>query len=111
MNQASKKKLANAIEHAELIDIIMHPDKGTMTYILEKPISDVKPSIINVGDFVKVIDMENPRSEYVEAIADLNGRRLYCLGDGTWVFDTTICKYQLQGDVRREYIDKLNEVF
>lgn len=65
---------------------------------------------INIGDYVKVMDSDNPRSEYVEAIASLNDQTLIvCLSDGTWVKSSNVVPYTVQGDERTAMIDKLNQ--
>lgn len=73
-------------------------------------INDFVESSIRIGDYVKVHDIDNPRSEYVEYISyNQDGKKVYCLSDGSW--DTCVSKYKVQGEERKVMIDKLNEVY
>lgn len=65
---------------------------------------------IKIGDYVKVIDSDNPRSEYVEAVALwIDKSPVVCLSDGTWAKSSSVVPYKVQGDERTALIDKLNE--
>lgn len=65
---------------------------------------------IQVGDFVKVYSLDNPRSEYVVAITEVEGTPIYCLADNTFVQGPfSIGKYKIQGAERFKMIDSLNE--
>lgn len=65
---------------------------------------------IKIGDYVKVIDLDNPRSEYIDAVINVGDKLVVCLSDGTWVTSSSVVPYKVQGEERRALIDKLNEV-
>lgn len=67
---------------------------------------------IEIGDLVKVLDIDNPRDEYVEAITDYEDCKLFCLSDGTWIVgEHNLVKYKVQGDERRRIQEELNKVY
>lgn len=66
---------------------------------------------IHPGDYVKVLDLDNPRDEYVEYVFPSLSETTYLLSDGTWVRgDFKLAKYEAQGERRQELIDELNRV-
>lgn len=66
---------------------------------------------IKVGDYVLVHDEEEPRSEYVDGITEIDGETVYLLSDGTWVTgDYSVSKYTVQGLERLELIEQLNRI-
>lgn len=69
------------------------------------------PGTIQIGDFVKISDPDNLRTEYVEAIGkDENNKDIYALSDGTWCYGHNISRYKVQGREREALIDKLSKV-
>lgn len=72
--------------------------------------SSYKPDEIVVGDYVKVNDMDNPRDEYVEFIAQSGDDRLIGLSDGTWYKDCYITPYAMQGCFRDFLVYQLGKV-
>lgn len=65
-----------------------------------------------VGDWVKYMPTpDDCTNECVEAIAkDNEGRVFLCLSNGEYTRPCLCVKYKVQGEERRELIDKLNEV-
>lgn len=103
------------IEWYELFDVMQKKVAVNLCDFIERINEDINklanPSGIYVGDFVKVHDLDNPRSEYVEFVVNNpGGTNVYGLSDGSWVPETCISKYAAQGDRRKELIDALDEV-
>lgn len=68
-------------------------------------------SEIKVGDYVLVHDEDNPRSEYIEGITEIDKEPVYLLSDGTWVAgEYSVSKYEVQGEERQELMKKLNRI-
>lgn len=78
---------------------------------LAKVCEEVSAKQIHIGDYVKVLDLDNPRDEYVEYVFPSLSETTYLLSDGTWVRgDFKLAKYEAQGERRQELIDELNRV-
>lgn len=76
-----------------------------------KALEGLFPEKIHIGDYVKVLDLDNPRDEYVEYVFPSLSETTYLLSDGTWVRgDFKLAKYEAQGERRQELIDELNRV-
>lgn len=76
-----------------------------------KALEGLSPEKIHIGDYVKVLDLDNPRDEYVEYVFPSLSETTYLLSDGTWVRgDFKLAKYEAQGERRQELIDELNRV-
>lgn len=69
-------------------------------------------SALYKGDYVRVVDLHDPRDEYIEALSvNSDGIVIVCLSDGTWEKVFNIVKYKVQGKERREPQNKLNETY
>lgn len=76
-----------------------------------KKYREVSAKKIHIGNYVKVLDLDNPRDEYVEYVFPSLSETIYLLSDGTWVRgDFKLAKYEAQGERRQELIDELNRV-
>lgn len=69
-------------------------------------------SVIDVGDYVKVIAGDNCLNDYVEFMAvDTNGYLCYGLSDGTWVRSCNVKKFKYQCKDRAALIEKLDSTY
>lgn len=102
MMEKNVKELADA--WAEVIENI---NKGWRVVA-----NKIIPDDFQIGDAVKYMPTPDENTtEYVEAIAhDDEGGVFLCLSNGEYVRPSYCVRYKVQGEERRELINKLNEV-